>query len=41
MRHFTAVREADDGNAVGVDPGLARKKPQRGVCVRNANRQIA
>jgi hypothetical protein len=37
MRHFTAVGEADDGNVVGFDPRLARKQPQRGVCVRNAN----
>src|SRR5262245_19725172 len=36
MRDFTAVRKARYGNALGVDPGLARKKPQRGECVGNA-----
>src|SRR5262245_48792073 len=36
MRDFTAVRKTRYGNAVGVDPWLARKKAQRGECVGNA-----
>ena len=41
MGHFSAIREPDDRNVLGVDPTFAGKKSQRGVCVRNAIRQIA
>ena len=41
MRHFSAKRETNNGNPIGVDPEFARQAAQRGVSVRHAGQQIA
>jgi len=41
MSHLTAKRKTNDRNSIGVDLGLTREQPQRGVSVCKGRRNYA